>query len=62
MTETSKAVILSYARVATDSARRLAAALRSHAVETWFDQSHLRGSEEWDGKLKTPFRDVALYT
>ena len=55
------AVFLSYAREDTDSARRIADALRASGVEVWFDQSELRGGDTWDSKIKTQIRECALF-
>ena len=55
------AVFLSYAREDIEAARRIAEALRSQGVEVWFDQSELRGGEEWDAKIKRQIRDCTLF-
>ena len=39
MSDSPKAVFLSYAREDTDAARRIAEALRSAMLEVWFDES-----------------------
>ena len=49
MSESAPAVFLSYAREDTDAARRVADALRGFGIEVWFDQSELRGGDQWDG-------------
>ncbi len=61
MSDTTKAVFLSYAREDTDAARRIADALRSHGVEVWFDQSELRGGDAWDAKIRKQIRECALF-
>ena len=61
MSDSTSAVFLSYAREDTDFARRIAEALRSHGIETWFDQSELRGGDAWDTKIKTQIRECALF-
>ena len=55
------AVFLSYAREDTEAARRIADALRAFGVEVWFDQSELRGGDQWDGKIKKQIRECALF-
>src|SRR5579862_319844 len=55
------AVFLSYAREDADAARRIADALRSQAVEVWFDQSELRGGDAWDAKIRRQIRECALF-
>ncbi len=54
-------VFLSYAREDTEPARRIADALRGFGIEVWFDQSELRGGDEWDGKIKRQIRECALF-
>jgi TolB-like protein/Tfp pilus assembly protein PilF len=54
-------VFLSYAREDTESARRIADALRAFGVEVWFDQSELRGGDAWDAKIKKQIRECALF-
>jgi TolB-like protein/tetratricopeptide (TPR) repeat protein len=55
------AVFLSYAREDSDTARRLAEALRGFGVEAWFDQSELRGGDAWDQKIRRQIKDCALF-
>jgi TolB-like protein/Tfp pilus assembly protein PilF len=55
------AIFLSYAHEDTDSARRIADALRSHGLEVWFDQSELRGGDAWDQKLRLQIKECALF-
>ena len=55
------AVFLSYAREDTDAAKRIADALRGFGVEVWFDQSELRGGDQWDAKIKKQIRECALF-
>src|SRR5438552_3819376 len=61
MSDAPKAVFLSYAREDTDSARRIADALRAFGVEVWFDQSELRGGDQWDAKIRKQIRECALF-
>src|SRR5438477_10465562 len=61
MSETTKAVFLSYAREDADAARRIADALRGFGVEVWFDQSELRGGEAWDEKIRGQIRACTLF-
>ncbi len=61
MSESTKAVFLSYAREDTEAARRIADALRAFGVEVWFDQSELRGGDSWDAKIKKQIRECALF-
>jgi TolB-like protein/Flp pilus assembly protein TadD len=57
----TRGVFLSYAREDTAPARRIADALRGFGIEVWFDQSELRGGDEWDAKIKRQIRDCALF-
>ena len=61
MSDPTKAVFLSYAREDTDAARRIAEALRGFGVEVWFDQSELRGGDQWDAKIRTQIKACALF-
>ena len=61
MTDSPKAVFLSYAREDADAARRIADALRAFGVEVWFDQSELRGGDTWDQKIRGQIRSCALF-
>jgi TolB-like protein/Flp pilus assembly protein TadD len=54
-------VFLSYAREDTDAARRIAEALRGFGIEVWFDQSELRGGDEWDAKIRRQIRECVLF-
>ena len=56
-----RAVFLSYASEDAATARRIAEALRACGVEVWFDQSELRGGDQWDGKIKKQIRECALF-
>ena len=56
-----KAVFLSYASQDTEAAKRICEALRAAGVEVWFDQSELRGGDQWDTKIKKQIRECALF-
>lgn len=55
------ALFLSYAREDSEAARRLADALRAFGFEVWFDQSELRGGDEWDARIRERIRSCALF-
>jgi len=55
------AVFLSYASADAASARRIADALRAAGVETWLDESALRGGDAWDAEIRRQIRDCALF-
>jgi TolB-like protein/Tfp pilus assembly protein PilF len=61
MTESSKAVFLSYASQDAEAAARICAALRAAGVEVWFDQSSLRGGDAWDGLIRRQVRECAVF-
>ena len=57
----SRAVFLSYASQDSEAARRLCDALQSKGVEVWFDQSELRGSDEWDQSIRRQIKACVLF-
>src|SRR5206468_4285483 len=61
VSDSTKAVFLSYAREDTDAARRIADALRGFGVEVWFDQAELRGGDAWDAQIRKQIRECALF-
>ncbi len=61
MTDSSKAVFLSYASQDADAARRICGVLRAAGIEVWFDQSELRGGDAWDLRIHQQVRDCALF-
>ena len=61
MSDSTKAVFLSYASQDVEPARRIADALRAFGVEVWFDQSELRGGDTWDQKIRKQIRECALF-
>ena len=61
MSDSTKAVFLSYAREDTAAAQRIAEALRSHGVEVWFDQNELRGGNAWDQKIRRQIGDCTIF-
>lgn len=54
-------MFLSYAREDTESAQRIAEALRSNGVEAWFDQNDLRGGDAWDQRIRSQIKDCSLF-
>jgi len=61
MSESSKAVFLSYASEDTEAAQRICEALRAADVDVWFDKSELRGGDAWDQKIRRQIKDSALF-
>lgn len=60
MTESNKAVFLSYAKQDAEAALRICDALRTAGVEVWFDQSELRGGDAWDAAIRRQIKTCAL--
>ncbi len=56
MSDSKKAVFLSYASQDTEPAKRICEALRAAGVEVWFDQSELRGGDAWDTLIRRQIR------
>ena len=61
MSESTKAVFLSYARDDAAAARRIAEALRASGLEVWFDENELRGGDSWDAKIRQQIDACALF-
>src|SRR6478609_5006846 len=61
MSESGKAVFLSYASQDAEAAKRIADALRAAGVEVWFDQSELVGGDAWDAKIRGQISSCVLF-
>ena len=61
MSESSKAVFLSYASEDAEAAARICEALRSAGIEVWFDQSELRGGDAWDASIRKQIKNCGLF-
>ncbi len=61
MSDSCKAVFLSYASQDAEAAKRICDALRAAGVEVWFDQSELRGGDAWDGMIRKRIKECALF-
>ena len=61
MSDSTKAIFLSYASQDADAARRICDALRAAGLEVWFDQSELRGGDAWDASIRRQIRECALF-
>jgi TolB-like protein len=61
LTDSGKAVFLSYASQDKEAAQRLCDALRAAGIEVWFDQSELRGGDAWDGSIRRQIKACALF-
>jgi TolB-like protein/Tfp pilus assembly protein PilF len=60
MSETGRAVFLSYASQDAAAAKRICDSLRAAGVEVWFDQNELVGGDAWDAKIRGHIRECAL--
>src|ERR1700682_5379341 len=61
MSDSTKAVFLSYASQDAEAARHICNALRAAGLEVWFDQSELRGGDAWDASIRRKIKDCALF-
>ena len=61
MTESHKAIFLSYASQDAEVSRRICDALRAAGLEVWFDQSELRGGDAWDAAIRQQVKECALF-
>jgi TolB-like protein len=61
MSDSSRAVFLSYASQDADAARSIADALRTADVEVWMDESELVGGDAWDAKIRRQIAECALF-
>jgi hypothetical protein len=61
MSESPRAIFLSYASQDAEAARRVCEALQQAGLEVWFDQSELRGGDAWDASIRRQIRDCALF-
>jgi TolB-like protein len=60
VTESNKAVFLSYAKQDAAAALAICEALRAAGIEVWFDQSELRGGDAWDAAIRRQIKTCAL--
>ena len=62
MSETAKAVFLSYASQDAEAAKRICDALRAAGVEVWFDaDGGLEHGDEWDAKIRRQIKECVLF-
>jgi len=61
LTETGKAVFLSYASQDAEAAQHLCNVLRAAGIEVWFDQSELRGGDAWDQMIRRQVKGCYLF-
>jgi TIR domain len=60
VSESNKAIFLSYAKQDAEAAERICTALRAARIEVWFDQSELRGGDAWDAAIRRQIKTCAL--
>ena len=61
MTESSRAVFLSYASEDASAAKNISDALKTAGMEVWFDQTELRGGDAWDASIRRQIKACALF-
>jgi TolB-like protein/Tfp pilus assembly protein PilF len=61
MSESNKAVFLSYTSKDVDAAHRICESLREAGIEVWLDQSELRGGDAWDAAIRKQIKTCALF-
>ncbi len=61
MSESTKAVFLSYASQDARAASRICQTLREAGIEVWLDQSELRGGDAWDAAIRKQIKACALF-
>src|SRR5882672_10584099 len=61
MSESAKAIFLSYASQDAEVALRICDALRAARLEVWFDQSELRGGDAWDASIRKQIKECGLF-
>jgi TolB-like protein/tetratricopeptide (TPR) repeat protein len=61
LTETTKAVFLSYASEDAIAAEKVCSALRAAGIEVWFDKSELRGGDAWDSSIRQQIKTCTLF-
>ena len=62
MSETGKAVFLSYASQDAEAAKQICDALRQAGVEVWFDaEGGLEHGDEWDAKIRRQIKECVLF-
>ncbi|RXK54749.1 TIR domain-containing protein [Oleiharenicola lentus] len=62
MSDSGKAVFLSYASQDAEAAKRICEALRAAGVEVWFDaEGGLEHGDEWDAKIRRQIKECVLF-
>jgi TolB-like protein len=61
MSESKKAVFLSYTSQDADAALRICESFREAGIEVWLDQSELRGGDAWDAAIRKQIKTCNLF-
>jgi hypothetical protein len=61
VTDSSRAVFLSYASQDAEPAQNLCSGLRAAGIEVWLDQSELRGGDAWDQMIRRQIKACYLF-
>ena len=61
MSESSKAVFISYTSQDAEGARRICESLQAGGIEVWLDRSELRGGDAWDSAIRKQIKACALF-
>lgn len=61
MSDSRKAVFLSYASQDVEAATRICESLRAAGIEVWFDQDKLVGGDQWDQKIRRQIKECSLF-
>ena len=61
LSQTGKAVFLSYASEDAVAAEKVCASLRIAGIEVWFDKSELRGGDAWDASIRQQIKACTLF-
>jgi TolB-like protein/Tfp pilus assembly protein PilF len=61
VSDSKKAVFMSYASEDAGAAELICASLRAAGIEVWFDQTELRGGDAWDTAIRNQIRACALF-
>jgi len=61
VSESGKAIFLSYSSHDATAAERIRDALSARGLEVWFDRNELRGGDAWDASIRKQIKDCALF-
>ena len=61
MSDSPRAVFLSYSSQDAEAARRIRDALDAVGLEVWFDKNELRGGDAWDKSIRKQIKECALF-